>query len=201
MDGMSDTTATPKSSLDVTTRFLHLGLAVFGIWAWLIGSGWIGAGARDYDHVDHFWYLQHRWVGITFSVFLLLRILWGLIGPDSARFGRWVPWTRERFGAVIEDVRTLLHFRFPLRPTHVGIAGLVQALGLLVFLWIAVSGLCNAFAITPGVKLTVPWLRVVKHYHQIGDVLIPLYLVLHIGGAIAHSLGGKQVWRKMLFLE
>lgn len=199
---MTDTTATPATPpLDVTTRFLHLGLAVFGIWAWLIGSGWIGAGAGDYDHPDHSWYLQHRWVGITFSVFLLLRILWGFVGPASARFANWVPWTRTRFKAVIEDVQSLLHFRFPLRPTHVGIAGLVQALGLLVFLWIALSGLSNAFFITPGVKLAGHWPRFIKHYHEIGDVLIPLYLILHIGGAITHSLAGKQVWKKMLFLE
>ena len=192
-------TTSPKP-LDRVTRFLHLGLAVFGVWAWLIGSGWIGAGAGDYDHPDHSWYIQHRWVGITFAVFLFARILWGVIGPANARFANWVPWTRERFKLVIEDVRSLLHFRIPERPTHVGLSGFVEALGLLVFLWLAVSGLTNAIMITPGVKLT-GWPRVIKQWHEIGDVLVPAYLVLHVGATILHSLVGKQVWKKMVFLE
>lgn len=190
----------PAKPLDAVTRFLHLGLAVFGVWAWLVGSGWIGAGAGDYDHPDHSWYLQHRWVGITFTAFLFARILWGFVGPASARFAEWVPWTRERLRLVIEDVRSLLHLRIPDRPTHVGLSGFVQALGLLVFLWLGVSGLSNAIAITPGVKLT-GWPRVIKHWHEIGDVLVPAYLILHVGGAAAHSLVGKHVWKKMLFLE
>lgn len=196
MAGVSD----GQAPLDAVRRLLHLGLAVFGVWAWLIGSGWIGAGAGDYDHPDHFWYLQHRWVGITFTVFLLARILWGFVGPAGARFVNWVPWTRPRFKVVLEDIRSLLRFRAPDHPTHVGLPGLVQALGLLVFLWLGVSGLINAVAITPGVKLT-GWPRVIKHWHEIGDVLVPAYLVLHVGGALAHSLAGRQVWKRMLFLE
>jgi len=52
------TTASPKP-LDRVTRFLHLGLAGAGAGAgaWLVGSGWIGAGAADYEHPDHFWYI------------------------------------------------------------------------------------------------------------------------------------------------
>ena len=193
-------TASPKP-LDGVTRFLHLGLAVFGVWAWLVGSGWIGDGAADYEHVDHSWYIQHRWVGITFSAFLFARILWGVIGPKNVRFTSWVPWTKDRFKLVIEDVRSLLRLRVPDRPTHVGLSGFVEALGLLVFLWLAVSGLSNAITITPGVKLTAAWPHLIKHWHQIGNVLVPAYLVLHVGGTIAHSLVGKQVWKKMLFLE
>ena len=187
--------------LDVVTRLLHLGLAVFGVWAWLVGSGWIGAGAADYEKPDHFWYLQHRWVGITFTVFLLARILWGFVGPANVRFVNWVPWTRERMRPVVEDVRSLLHLRIPERPTHVGLSGFVEVLGLLVFLWLALSGLSNALTITPGVKLTAAWPHFIKHWHQIGNVLVPVYLILHVGGTVAHSVVGKQVWKKMLFLE
>lgn len=195
-------TTTPMATapLDAVTRLLHLGLAVFGVGAWLIGSGWIGAGAGDYDHPDHFWYIQHRWVGITFTVFLLARILWGFVGPASARFVNWMPWTRQRLGWVVEDLRSLRHLRIPDRPTHVGLSGLVEAFGLLVFLWLGLSGLSNAFAITPGIKLT-GWPRVIKHWHEIGDVLVPVYLILHVGGTVAHSVAGKPVWKKMLFLE
>ncbi|HEX7382185.1 MAG TPA: cytochrome b/b6 domain-containing protein [Nevskiaceae bacterium] len=186
--------------LDRTTRLLHLGLAVFGIWAWLVGAGVIGAGARDYNHPDHSWYLQHRWVGLVFTAFLLARILWGIAGPSNARFSRWMPWTASRFRFVIEDLRLLIHFRLPERPVHVGLSGFVEGLGLLAFLWLALSGVSNAITITPGVTLT-GWPHVVKHWHQIGVYLVPAYLVLHVGATILHSLAGRQIWKKMLFLE
>lgn len=195
MENVVVTAAASPRPLDRVTRFLHLGLAVFGVWEWLNGFG-----AADYAHPDHFWYIQHMWVGITFTAFLFARILWGVIGPANARFASWVPWTRGRFKLVIEDVCSLLRLRIPDHPTHAGLSGLVEALGLLMFLWLAVSGLSSAITITPGVELT-GWPHVIKHWHQIGNVLIPAYLVLHVGGTIAHSLVGKQVWKKMLFLE
>ena len=201
MENAAGTATAATVPLDRITRFLHLGLAVFGVWAWVIGSGWIGAGAADYELPDHFWYTQHMWVGITFSAFLFARIVWGVIGPANARFANWVPWTGARFKFVIDDVRTLLHFQIPDRPVHVGLSGFVEALGLLAFLWLALSGLSNAITITAGVKLTAALPHFIKHWHQIGNVLVPVYLGLHVGATILHSLVGKQVWKKMLFME
>ncbi|HEU0195585.1 MAG TPA: cytochrome b/b6 domain-containing protein [Nevskiaceae bacterium] len=188
------------ASLDRTTRLLHLGIAVFGVWAWLVGAGIIGAGARDYNRPDHLWYTQHEWVGIVFAAFLFARIAWGLIGPSSARFTSWIPWNRARCKLVGEDIRSLLHFKLPERPAHAGLSGCVQALGLLVFLWLAVSGLISAVTITPGTQLT-GWPHGVKHWHQIGVYLIPAYLTLHVGATLLHSLAGRPIWKKMLFLE
>ena len=194
--------ATPVATapLDVVTRLLHLGLAVFGVWSWLNGLGWIGAGASDYDHPDYSGYIQHRWVGIAFTVFLLARMLWGFVGPASVQFRNWVPYTRERLRVVAQDVHLLLLLRVPEHPTHVGLSGFVESLGLLAFLWLGLSGLLSAFTITPGIPV-FGWLHVIKHWHQIGNVLVPAYLILHVGGTVAHSIVGKQVWKKMLFLE
>ncbi|WP_188074502.1 cytochrome b/b6 domain-containing protein [Pusillimonas sp. ANT_WB101] len=194
------TTPIAAPPLDVITRLLHLGLAVFGVWSWLDGLGWIGAGASDYDNPVYSGYIQHRWVGIVFTVFLLARILWGFVGPASVRFVNWVPWTPARLKVVVDDVRSLLRLRVPEHPAHVGLSGFVEALGLLAFLWLGLSGLLSAFTITPGIPV-FGWLHVVKHWHQIGNVLVPAYLILHVGGTVAHSIVGKQVWKKMLFLK
>ncbi len=40
-------------------------------------------------------------------------------------------------------------------------------------------------------------LHLVKEAHEVGAVLIPLYLSLHIGAVIAHSLNGNSVWREI----
>ncbi|MGH8292289.1 MAG: cytochrome b/b6 domain-containing protein [Gammaproteobacteria bacterium] len=200
MATVANTVPGPARPLDRVSVFLHFGLAVFGVWAWLIGSGWIGEGAGDYKRADHFWYTQHMWVGIIFTAFLLARILWGIVGPANARFVNWVPWTWARFKLVLEDLGTLLHLRVPVRHTREGLSGLVQALGLLVFLWLGLTGLINAFTITPGERLT-GWAHEVKELHEIGDILVPAYLILHVGGTLVHSFRGQHVWKKMLFLE
>lgn len=106
--------------------------------------------------------------------------------------GPSVPWTWSRFKLVIEDLRTLLRFRVPDRPSHMGLSGLVQALGLLAFLWLGLSGLLLAFTITPGARLT-GWADGINELHEIGEVLVPAYLILHVGGTVLHIIAGKQV--------
>lgn len=189
------TMSAPEEPLDRATRLLHLGLAVFGVWAW-----WIGDRAGDYKRVAHSGYTQHMWVGIAFTAFLLARIVWGLAGPESARFAKWVPWNAARFRLVTEDLRTLLRFHVPDRPSHLGLAGLVQALGLLAFLWLGASGVLLALTITPGIPV-IGWVHAIKELHEIGKVLVPVYLVLHVGAVVLHAIAGKPIWKKMLFLD
>lgn len=182
--------------LDVPTRVLHLGLAVFGTWAW-----WIGEDAHDYNKPDHSGYTLHMYVGLTFTAFLAARLLWGFIGPRELRFTAWFPWTRERFAKVKADVVALAHFRMPQPVTHRGLNAMVQSLGLVLFTWQGISGTLMAILVVPGEK-TQGWLSVVREiHHEWGGVWIPTYLALHVGAAALHALTGKQIWRKMVFLK
>lgn len=184
-----------STRLDVPTRVLHLGLVVFGVWAW-----WIGEGAHDYHKpVQHGYYL-HMYVGLAFSAFLLLRLLYGFFGPRDTRFGAWVPYTRERLSLAWADLRTLVRFKMPAPVTHQGLNALVQSLGLLFFTWQGVSGVLMALLIVPGQR-TEGWLSVVREiHHEWGGIWIPAYLALHVGSAVLHALTGRQIWKKMVFL-
>lgn len=187
--------ANPSVKLDVFTRVLHLGLAVFGTWAW-----WIGEDAHDYHKPDHSGYMLHMYVGLTFTAFLAGRLIWGFIGPRELRFAAWFPWTRERFARVMEDLRTLMRFRLPEPETHQGLNAMVQSLGLTLFTWQGASGTLMAILIVPGEK-TGGWLSVVREiHHEWGGVWIPTYLGLHVGAAALHALTGRQIWKKMIFL-
>lgn len=181
--------------LDVPTRIFHAGLAVFGVAAW-----WLGEDAGDYHKPDHSGYTIHMWVGLTFTVFLALRLLYGFFGPRELRFAAWVPWTRQRFAAVMDDIRTLLRFRLPEPVTHRGLNALVQSLGLLLFTWQGFAGALMSILIVPGERAT-GWLHGVKEVHQWAAVWIPTYLALHVGAAVLHSITGRHIWKKMLFLE
>lgn len=186
----------PAPKLDVPTRVLHLGLVVFGVWAW-----WIAEDAHDYHHPDHSGYLLHMYVGLAFSAFLLLRLLYGFFGPRASRFSAWVPYTRERLGLVGADLRSLARFKMPDPVPHQGLNGLVQSLGLLLFTWQGASGALMAIMIVPGERAH-GWLHeLMEIHHDWAGIWIPAYLVLHIGAAVLHALTGRHIWKKMVFLR
>ena len=186
--------ASKLDEIDLGTRIIHLGLMVFGVLAWLV-SGW----ADDYKRASHLGFTIHSWLGMGLSVSIALRLIWGLIGPESARFTRWVPYTKERLLLAWEDVLTLLKFQLPQRPLHQGLSGLVHAFGLVVFSWMALTGTLMFTYVVPGQKMQ-GIMRLVKELHEMGDVAIWVFLGLHVGAVLLHALAGDHRWRKMLFL-
>ncbi|MGE5625458.1 MAG: cytochrome b/b6 domain-containing protein [Bacillota bacterium] len=181
--------------LDIPTRVLHLGLLVTGVWAW-----WIGEDAGDYHKPVHDGYTLHLYVGLSFAAFLALRLLWGLLGPRELRFSAWFPWTRARFEYVKADVRTLMRFKLPEPVTHRGLNAFVQSLGIVLFTWQGASGTLMSMTLVPGTRAT-GWLHDLKEIHQLASVWIPTYLALHVGAAVLHAFTGRQIWKKMVFME
>ena len=94
--------AAEKYDLDVLTRIIHMGLMVFGILAWLVG-GWAGG----YEHAKHLGFTIHSCLGMGLASFIVLRMILGLLGPSTARFTHWVPYTKERLLLVWKDILTL----------------------------------------------------------------------------------------------
>jgi cytochrome b561 len=82
----------------------------------------------------------------------------------------------------------------PERDRHQGLAGLTQAFGLLVFLWMSLTG-TTLFMLGSGVNSDV--FEFVEEIHEVGESLIPLYLALHVGAVLLHTLCGKPIWKKM----
>ncbi len=174
---------------------VHLGLVLLGIAALLTGGF-----ADDYKRIEHAGFTLHSWIGMGAAVVIVLRVLLGLAGPRNLRFTGWVPLTRERMRLVLEDLSGLLKFRMPERPSHQGLAGLVQTFGLSVFFLMALTGASMFFLLEPGQRST-GLLHSVKEVHEVGELLIPLFLSMHGGAVLLHALRGRHLWRKMLFLR
>ncbi len=181
--------------LENIARVIHFGLTLFGILAWATGF-WAG----DYKRVGHPGFSIHRWLGLSFSFFLLMRVAYGVWGPDDYKFAQWVPYTKERLQAVWEDLSGLLRFKLPERPMHVGLSGLVQTFGLGAFAWMATTGSLMFFSLAPGHKAR-GLLHLLKELHEAAVWLIPIYLGIHIGAVLLHSLAGEQRWRRTFFLK
>ena len=184
-----------KNDLDALTRILHLGLVVFGLLALMTGDF-----AGDYKRAESPGFLVHGWIGIGVTVFVALRLAYGILGPAHARFSNWLPYTREQFGLVLEDITGLLKFRLPDRKPHQGLAALVEMSGLLLFSLLAITGVLLFLTIDPGHR-AVGAVRFIKEIHEAGEVLLPLFFLGHGGAVLLHAIAGKHLWRKMIFLK
>jgi cytochrome b len=184
-----------RMELDGLTRFIHLGLMVFGILA--LTTGFL---AEDYKHQHHLGFSFHRWFGIGLAAFVALRLWYGFSGPRETRFREWVPYTRERFLLIMEDIKTLLKFQLPERPRHQGLSGLVQTFALATFAWMGATGALMFFLMTPGGKARGT-VHLIKEMHEAGWWLALVFLIIHGGAVILHALAGQDLWRPMFFLK
>jgi cytochrome b len=195
MNSKLDSTNSGTNELENIARIIHLGLTLFGISAWATGF-WAG----DYKRLAHPGFSIHSWLGLGFAFFLFLRIGYGFCGPDDYKFSKWVPYTKDRLWAVIEDISLLLRFKLPERPMHVGLSGLVQTVGLGAFAWMALTGSLMFFCLTPGYKAR-GFLHLVKEMHEAVMWLIPIYLGIHVGAVLLHALAGDHRWQRTFFLK
>lgn len=184
---------TVEEGADGFVCLFHLGLILFGITAWLTGDA-----ADDYKKYEHFWFTMHGWIGMGFALSICLYVFYGMIGPRNARFSRWIPYSKERLLLVREDIAGLMKFRLPDRKSHQGLAGFAQFFGLLIFSWIALTGTLMFFLLEPGSKVK-GLLHGIKEMHEVGEILIPVYLTIHIGAVLLHSITGRPVWKRIFF--
>ena len=184
-----------RTELDDITRVIHLGLAVLGVLAWLTGLL-----AGDYQKLHHLRFSIHRWLGISASLFIFFRLWWGFYGAREAQFSQWLPYTWDRLLAALEDLFTLVKLKLPDRPAHQGLAAVVQAFGLAVFSWMALTGTLMFLFLEPGHKARGA-LHALKELHEGGLWLVLIFLGLHVGAVTLHALAGDHLWKRTFFLE
>jgi cytochrome b561 len=172
-------------------RALHFGMAAFGIAAFLTAEGAENGGNSSA-------YLLHAYLGLSLTTFVLLRLVRGVVGSGPLRFSGWSPFSRRQWMLAFQDVRSLLKLRVPERGMHEGLAGLTQAFGLVIFAWMGVTG-TGMFLLSGSAERGI--IEVLEEAHEVGEALIPLYLALHVGSVVVHSLAGRPIWRRMWTLR
>ncbi|MGR0480579.1 MAG: cytochrome b/b6 domain-containing protein [Candidatus Electronema sp. V4] len=176
-------------------RFWHLAIIIL-----VLAALFTGEGADDYKKAEHAGFLLHGKIGISVFFALCLYFVYSFFGPQEFRLPRWFPFTGERLRQTGRDLKMLASFKLPEHKRRQGLAGLVQFFGIMVFSWLAATGTVMYFFLEPGSRAS-GLLHAVKEAHEVAVVLIPVYLALHVGAVIAHSLSGHQVWREIFFLK
>lgn len=178
-----------------SVRFWHLAMIILVLTALLTGDG-----AGDYKQIEHAGFLLHGRIGLTIFTALCFYFLYALFGPQGSRLSTWFPFTRERLQKTGRDLRVLTQFKLPEHNRRQGLAGFVQFFGLLVFSWLAATGTLMYFFMERGAKAH-GLMHLVKEAHEGATVLIFVYLALHVGAVIAHSLLKDHVWQDIFFLN
>jgi cytochrome b561 len=170
-----------------SAKLIHLGLAAFGIAAFLTGELAEGDAAST-------GYLLHSYLGLSLAAVMLTRLIAGMSNSEHLGFRHWHLFGKVQFQQLAADISDLLHWRIPEGTRHGGLAGLVQALGLMIFSWMSITG-TGMYFINEATRHDL--FEVVEEAHEIGAGLIPVYLLLHVGAVALHSLVGKPVWQHM----
>ncbi|MBT8078739.1 MAG: cytochrome b/b6 domain-containing protein [Gammaproteobacteria bacterium] len=171
----------------VAARLIHASMAVLGVVAYISAEA-LGDGPESLG------FLLHAYFGLSLMAVLLLRIWYGISGPANLRFSSWPLTSRPQLQSVRADIRGLLRFRMQAHEPHQGLAGIVQAFGLALFLWMAATGTAIYFFVEMPKH---PLFKPLAQLHEAGDKLILLYLLLHVGSVVLHSLCGSPVWQRM----
>lgn len=178
---------THNYSYPTYAKFIHLGMAVFGILAFLTGE-------LVNDSNTSSGYLLHAYLGLSLAVIMFARIFSGFTTAAALTFKGWSPFSKLQWQLALEDFRTLLRLKVPDRDRHQGLAGLTQAFGLIVFSWMAITG-TGLFILSGEVESHA--FEFIEEIHEVGETLIPLYLALHVGAVILHTISGNAIWKKM----
>lgn len=154
---------------DPVLRFIHWALALLVIANWVLGK----FGSNDMT--------LHFYFGYAVVALLVLRIIWGFVGPETARFSNFV----RGPATVVQYARKVGKREPSLWPGHNPLGALAVIAILLVLIWQVGSGLISdpedfvnvgPFAATVGSDVATAAVG----WHSLGANLILVLVILHV---------------------
>lgn len=191
---MSATKLSPHRVYDPLLRTLHWTIALSVVT--LVATSQL-ADAFEHSAAETTLWNAHLVTGYVFVAALLARLLWGAVGPASARWSDlWHP-------AAWRDLFRL-HLPVSHRAGHDPVASLGYLFAYLVMAVMAVTGIGLA-AIEFEAGPLVPWLAGAKGFedlleepHEAGFALLLTFIGLHLAALAFHHWRGERVAQSMI---
>ena len=185
----------PQRVFDPLLRLLHwvIALTIVGLIITSQAADWF----EDGPYEKTLWNL-HILIGYVLTASLLTRLLWGVVGPLSARWrDLWHP-------AVWKDSFTKLRLPTKHRAGHDPIASLAYLFAYAVMALMVATGLglaASEFQTGPlaGWLGNLPWLEdVLGEPHEFGFALMLGFIGLHMAALVYHQIRGERVAQSMV---
>jgi len=168
----------PVRVWDLPIRLFHWGIAILILVAWL---------TQHFDRMD-----LHVWAGYTILTLSLFRLAWGLIGSDTARFGRFLK-------SPMAALRHLSHIGRREADREIGHNAAGGWMVLLMLALIAVQAGTGLFSNDDG-DTEGPLMHLisknqsdfVSKIHSLNFTLIEFTIALHVVAVLAYALLKRQ---------
>jgi cytochrome b len=175
----------PMRVWDAPVRLFHWAIVLLILFSW---------GSAEWNRME--W---HKLSGYTILTLLLFRIVWGIVGSETARFSRFLK-------SPMEAMRHLAHMTRREADREIGhnAAGGWMVLVLLLLLVVqAITGLASNDDIDtegPYARLVgKAWSDWASHIHDLNFTLIEIAVVAHILAVLAYAvLKGQDLVRPMI---
>lgn len=193
---------------DRVTRLLHIGMAITVVLQ-LADSEFMRHPKPNPEHartaLETGMFEIHEWVGIAALTLVLLRILWGFVGPEKFSWARLFPWrSSEGRARILTQIKEEIPgwFKGKISTDEDNpLAGSIHGLGLLTVLGMGATGLTIFLGMGEDGHVN-GFIHAVMEFHA--DVLANLmwaYVIGHVGMAMLHKLLGHDLVREMFTLK
>lgn len=191
---MTPDSSRPQRVFDPLLRILHWTIAL-SIVA-LVATSQLAEAFEHGPYEDVIWNL-HILSGYVLSAGLLTRLLWGLVGPASARW-------RDLWHPSAWKALTRLQLPEKHRPGHDPIASLAYLFAYALMALMVATGLglaASEFQAGPlaGWLGGAEWLEdVLEDPHEVGFALLLGFVGLHLAALVYHQFRGERVAQSMV---
>jgi cytochrome b len=175
---------------DITTRILHIGLAVTITFQLFDGLFIATPGVYLYLYL-------HEAVGIFASVIILTHWLWSWANGSIATL---YPWNYKGISIVLAESKDIFTGKMPMQGNRIGLSSFVHGLGLLAITGMAITGII-IFFIMPGGHGALSssndfsWYMDFAGFHRELSYLVWAYWIGHVGFSIAHQVKGNHIFK------
>jgi cytochrome b len=199
-EGIEERYFVVKKVYDPVLRILHWwnALSIFS----LMLTIWLKKFIREYENGKEIIYRYHTLIGYALTAGITLRIIWGFIGPEHAKFKNMIH--IKSFIKLIKTRKYDYHDNWG----HDKYAGLLYIIIYLLMIYQIFSGLYLAAKIfgmgpltsyVPLLKEKTPLSSFLKDVHEIIFYISMIFVLLHVFMIIFHEIKRKYPMAQSMF--
>lgn len=175
-----------KKVYDLIQRLCHLGIALFTLILLLT------AYAADFFYEDgllrkSLW-ISHVMAGFSLTAFMVLRIIWGFVGPHHARFSSM--WKYREWRQLFQEKKKNIKWTWGHHPT----ASLVYFLFYFIIILICLTGIIlaaiehNQGPLAKSLYDQLKYKNEIQEVHEFLSLFVIFFIAAHLGALLYHEL-------------